>query len=63
MAPISDDQLLTVAEAADYLSMSESTVRRYLRRRQIEHIRVRRTVRIRRSVFTTRQTSGSNRNG
>ncbi len=51
MAPVLDDQLLTVAEAADYLSMSESTVRRYLRRREIEHIRVGRTVRIRRSVL------------
>ncbi len=51
MAPVLDDQLLTVAEAADYLSMSESTVRRYLRRREIEQIRVGRTVRIRRSVL------------
>jgi excisionase family DNA binding protein len=40
MAPVLDDQLLSVAEAADYLSMSESTVRRYLRRLEIEHIRV-----------------------
>ncbi len=51
MAPVLDDQLLTVAEAADYLSMSQSTVRRYLLRREIEHIRVGRTVRIRRSVL------------
>ena len=51
MAPVLDDQLLSVAEAADYLSMSESTVRRYLRRQEIEHIRVGRTVRIRRSVL------------
>ncbi len=51
MAPVLDDQLLSVAEAADYLSMSQSTVRRYLRRREIEHIRVGRTVRIRRSVL------------
>ncbi len=51
MAPITDEQLLTVADAAAYLSVSVSTVRRWVRRDEIEHVRLGRAVRIRRSVL------------
>jgi len=51
MAPITDDRLLTVADAADFLSVSVSTLRRWLRRNEIEHVRLGRAVRIRRSVL------------
>ena len=51
MAPITDDQMLTVVEAADYLSVSVSTVRRWLRRGELEHVKLGRVVRIRRTVL------------
>ena len=51
MAPITDEQLLTVADAAAYLSVSVSTVRRWVRRDEIEHVRLGRAVRIRRTVL------------
>ena len=51
MAPIMDDQMLTVGEAADYLSVSVSTVRRWLRRGELEHVRLGRAMRIRRTVL------------
>jgi excisionase family DNA binding protein len=45
------DRLLTVAEAAEFLAVSQSTLRRWLRGRQIEHVRLGRSVRIRFSVL------------
>ncbi|MFQ5968458.1 MAG: helix-turn-helix domain-containing protein [Acidimicrobiia bacterium] len=37
------DQLLSIQETAEYLAVSVSTVRRWLRRDELEHIRVGRT--------------------
>jgi excisionase family DNA binding protein len=45
------DRLLTVAEAAEFLAVSQFTLRRWLRGRQIEHVRLGRSVRIRPSVL------------
>jgi len=51
MASTNQDELLTVSEAAEYLNVSISTMRRWLRRRSIEHIQEGRTIRLRRSVL------------
>jgi excisionase family DNA binding protein len=51
MASRNQDELLTVSEAAEYLNVSVSTMRRWLRARSIEHIQVGRTIRLRRSVL------------
>lgn len=51
MASRNHDELLTVSEAAEYLNVSISTMRRWLRRQSIEHIQVGRTIRLRRSVL------------
>ncbi len=51
MASRNQDELLTVSEAAEYLNVSVSTMRRWLRRRSIEHIQVGRSIRLRRTVL------------